>query len=273
MNPKRWLILAFMAALALVAMAPGQALATDVPAGDSVTFKGQIEAGKKLYVVVTSEKTFAPKDTNGVNEVKGFKKDAKKFKFKLDSKVPVWTYIITDNPGIFGKVVDKKFGGPSFMSGLYSTTMYKLSTWGKLGAEAKAVLADAGIKTEDQWNFFRYMHESKSGINTVLKEGSYQGKIVIFARSVLSDYEKSKNYWDKGTKIALEKDGKFTATLKTFRNCPPDTPFKVIVNGKESKENGFTVKGNGWWLDKGYIYMNPIWNHSSAPSWWAPTSP
>ena len=48
MNPKRWMVLAFMAVLALVAMAPGQALAAkEISAGDEVTFNGQIEAGKK----------------------------------------------------------------------------------------------------------------------------------------------------------------------------------------------------------------------------------
>ena len=145
-----------------------------------------------------SDKKFAPKESKGVNETKRFKKDSKKNGFKMDTSVPVWTYIITDNPKAFGKVVDKKFGGPSFMSGLYSTTMYKLAKWDKLGEEAKGVLASVGIKTKDQWNFFRYMHEKKSGINTVLKEGSYQGKIVIFARSVLADFATDKNYWGQG---------------------------------------------------------------------------
>lgn len=256
MRTKRWLFLALMAALALVLCSPGQSVAAkDILAGDSVTFEGQIEPGKDLFVVVSSKTTFAPKDTTGVHEVKRFKKEAKKRGFKKDTAIPVWWYMITSKPNDFGKVADKKFGGPSFMSGIYSTTMFKLAKWDKLAPEAKANLAT--ISDKAQWNLLRFAHENKYGINTIVKEGSLEGKIVIFARSVLAQ---SDNYWDKGTKVELDKKtGKFKVTYKTYRDTPPDTGFDVYINGKKSADNAFTVKSNGFWLSMGYRYMNPIW--------------
>ena len=115
------------------------------------------------------------------------------------------------------------------------------------------------MSTKEQWNLLRFAHESGYGINTIVKEGAKRGKVVIFARSVLAD-ESSGNYWDKGTKIKLDKKtGKFTATFQTFRHTPPDTKFSVYINGKKADDKAFTVKENGFWLSKGYRYMNPIW--------------
>jgi hypothetical protein len=113
------------------------------------------------------------------------------------------------------------------------------------------------ITTEAQWNFLRYAHENSFGINTIVKEGNKRGKVVIFARSVITDQTSGK-YWDKGTSIKLDKStGKFTASFKTFRHTPPDTVFDVYVNG--TKSTSYTVTKNGFWLAKGFRYMNPLW--------------
>ena len=231
--------------------------ASEVKAGESITIEGAIAPGQDLFIAIASQKTFAPKDTTGPHEVKRFKKDGKKLGFGPETRVPVYYYMITTNPEKFGKVTKKKYGGPSFMAGIYSTTMYKLANFDSLDEQAKAMLGPT-IQSKEEWNFFKYLHEKKYGINTVAKEGVTRGKIVIFARSVLTDFAKSGNYWDKGVSISLDKNtGKFSATFQTFRHTPPDTPFDVYINGQ--KASSFTVKGNGFWLSRGYRYMNPIW--------------
>ncbi len=52
--------------------------ASEYKAGDMVTIEGAIDPGQDLYLVIASQKTFAPKNTEGVHEVKRLKKDAKK---------------------------------------------------------------------------------------------------------------------------------------------------------------------------------------------------
>ncbi|MBW1957683.1 MAG: sulfite exporter TauE/SafE family protein [Deltaproteobacteria bacterium] len=235
--------------------------ASEYKAGDLVTIEGAIDPGQDLYLVIASQKTFAPKDTEGVHEVKTFKKDAKKKDFTQDSTIPALYYILTTKPEKFGKVTIKKFGGPSFFTqkgkrGLYETTMFKLAKYDNLDEEAKNALVN--IKTATDWNFFKYAHESSYGINTIVKEKTNVGKVTIFARSVLGDYNKTNNYWDKGTSIDLDKNtGKFKASFRTFRHTPPDTMFDVYVNG--TKSTSYSVKGKGFWLKLGGRYMNPLW--------------
>jgi len=235
--------------------------ATDYKAGDTVTIEGTIDPGQDLFIAVSSKKTFAPKDTKGVHETKTFKKDSKKIGFTEDTSIPPLYYMLTTNPEKFGKITKKKFGGPSFFTqkgkrGLYETTMFTLSNFDALDAEAKASLAT--IKTEQEWNFYKYAHESSYGINTIVKESTNVGKVTIFARSVLGDYNTSKNYWDKGTSIALDKTtGKFKASFKSFRHTPPDTKFDVYINGE--KAGSYNVKAKGFWLNLGGRYMHPIW--------------
>lgn len=250
-----------------VAAAPGSALAaatlsgSEFKAGDSVTIEGSIAPGQDLFIAVAEQKEFAPQDTDGVNETKGFAKDSKKNGFNLDTAIPPLYYMLTSAPDKFGKVTEKKFGGPSFFTqggkrGLYKTTFFKLDAYDKLDSEVKGVLGP--LKTQEQWNLFKWAHQSSYGINTIVKERTNVGKVTIFARSVLADYSKSGNYWDKGTVIALDKKtGKFSATFKTFRNTPPDTKFDVYVNG--DKAGDYSVSANGFWLSLAGRYMNPLW--------------
>ncbi len=231
--------------------------ATEYKAGDTVTIKGAIQPGQELYIAIAEQDHFAPKDSNGVNEAKKLKKNAKKFGFKMDTSIPPLYYMLTSNPNAFGKVADKKFGGPSFLfkkgGGLYTTTMFKLAKdFNAIDATAKSMLGP--IKTVDQWNMLKWGHEKKYGINTVVKEGNKKGKVVIFARSVIAAND---NYWDKGTSINLDKEtGKFTASFASFRHTAPGTQFDVYVNG--DKTGSYKILKNGFWLNKGYRYMNPI---------------
>ncbi len=235
--------------------------ASSYKAGDTVTIEGVIAPGQDLYLAIAQQDTFAPKDTDGAHEIKRLKKDAKKAKFNSDTAIPPLYYMVTNKPESFGEVGKKKFGGPSVLlgkgKGIYSTTMYYLkSKFDDLDTQAKAMLGP--IQSEDQWNFYRYAHQGGYGINTIVKEGSRVGKVVIFARSVITDFSKSGNYWDKGTSIDLDKaTGKFKASFNSFRHTPPDTKFDVYVNG--AKSGSYTVEKNGYWLSKGFRYMNPLW--------------
>ena len=250
-----------------VAAVPGSALAaatisaSEYKAGEPVTIEGSIAPGQELFIAIAEQKMFAPKDTDGVHETKRLAKDGKKKGFNADSAIPPLYYMLTTAPDKFGKVTEKRFGGPSFFTqggkrGLYGTTYFKLAGFDKLDNQAKSVLGP--IKTDDQWNFYKYAHESSFGINTVVKERTNVGKVTIFARSVLADFNKSGNFWDKGTVITHDKQtGKFTATFKTFRHTPPDTKFDVYVNGE--KAGNYNVAADGFWLNLGGRYMNPLW--------------
>lgn len=231
--------------------------ATEYKAGDTVTIKGQIAPGADLYIAITQQEQFASKDTTGINEIKKLAKNAKKFGYSVDTAIPPLYYMLTTNREAFGQDSTKKFGGPSFIpgGGLYTAGMFKLKgDFGKIDETARAMLGP--IQTAEQWNFFKFAHEKSYGINTIVKEGNKKGKVVIFARSVIGD-ESTGNYWDKGTNIKLDKaTGAFTASFTTFRHTPPDTKFDVYVNG--DKAGSYTVLENGFWMNKGFRYMNPL---------------
>jgi hypothetical protein len=234
--------------------------ASSYKAGDVVEIKGQIEPGSDLYLAIAQQNMFAPKDTDGVSEIKRLKKDGKKIGFGQDTQIPPLYYLITNVPEKFGETKKKKFGGPSVLmkegQGLYNTTMFYLKKKiGEIDDQARSMLGP--ITTEEQWSFLKYANESAYGISTIVKEGSKRGKIVIFSRSVITD-QSSGNYWDKGTSVKLDKaTGEFTASFKSFRHTPPDTNFDVYVNG--AKIGDYKIEKNGFWLSKGFRYMNPLW--------------
>ncbi len=262
---KKLLTMVMIMALGLLFSATGSIAANSISAssykvGDTVEIKGNIAPGADLYIAIAQQKMFAPNDTDGVHEVKKFKKESKKRGFSLDTKIPPLYYLITNVPEKFGKTDKKKFGGPSVLlkkgQGIYSTTMFYLKKkFGDIDADARSMLGP--IKTDKQWNFFRYANENSYGINTIVKEGNRKGKVVIFSRTVIGDAS-SGNYWDKGTSVKLDKaTGTFTASFKSFRHTPPDTKFDVYVNG--AKIGDYKLEKKGYWLSKGYRYMNPLW--------------
>jgi hypothetical protein len=258
-------MLALLAAGLALMPAPSDAAAsisaTDYKAGDTVTIEGTIAPGKELFIAVASQTDFASKDTDGVHEIKRLTKDSKKIGFSMDARIPMLYYMLTSEPDKFGKITEKRFGGPSFFTqggkrGLYGTTMFKLAKFDELDGQTKAFLGP--IQSADQWTFFKYAHESGYGIDTIVKESTKVGKVTIFSRSVLGDYAATQNYWDKGTSVQLDKaTGKFKASFKTFRHTPPDTKFDVFVNG--AKIGQYNIEGNGFWLGLGWRYMNPLW--------------
>lgn len=231
--------------------------------GDTVTIEGTIEPGQELYLAIAQQNEFSPAEATMPHEAKKFASESKKRGFGMDTSIPPLYYVVTSNPTAFGKRVDDtRFGGPSVLlgkgrtKGLYSTYSYLLNKdFDSIAPDAKAGLGP--IKSADQWNLLKWANESAYGINTVVKEGNRVGKIVIFSRTVIQD-ESSGNYWDKGTKVNLDKaTGQYTATFKTYRHTPPETKFDVYVNGTKAKD--FSLEGRGFWLNKGFRYMNPLW--------------
>jgi len=229
--------------------------AREYKAGDVVTITGKITPGEDLYIAVAMKDEFKSSDTTGINETKTLKKNAEEFGYSIDTAIPPLYYMLTTNRAAFGKDTPKKFGGPSFMGGIYTTSMFKLNgDYNSLDEKVKGMLGP--IENAEEWNFFKFAHEKSYGIDTVVKEGNKRGQVVIFARSVIGD-ESTGNYWDKGTSIKLDKaTGEFTASYTSFRHTPPDTKFDVYVNGDKSGE--FTILKNGFWMNKGFRYMNPI---------------
>ncbi len=253
--------------LTLLLSAPGAFAASSASlssasfkAGDVVEIKGQIEPGQDLYLTISQKDMFAPKDTDGVHEVAKFKKAVKKGGFDLDTAIPPLYYLITNAPEKFGKVDKKKFGGPSVLlgkgNGIYSTTMFYLNKkFNDVDATARSMMGP--IASDKQWNFLRWANENNYGINTIVKEGNRIGKVVIFSRTIITD-ENSGNYWDKGTKVNLDKaTGKYSVSFTSFRHTPPQTGFDVYVNGDKAAD--YTIEKNGYWLNKAYRYMNPLW--------------
>ena len=82
-----------------VAAVPGSALAavtlsgSDYKAGDSVTIEGSIAPGQDLFIAISQQGTFAPQETEGVNETKRFAKDSKNKGFNLDTAIPPLYYM------------------------------------------------------------------------------------------------------------------------------------------------------------------------------------
>jgi len=259
----------FLAAVALTVMLSAtaafgantaQVSSQSYKAGDVVEIKGTIEPGADLYLTLSQEKMFAPKDTNGVHEVKKFNGLVKKGLFDADTAIPPLYYLVTNVPEKFGKVEKKKFGGPSVLlgkgNGIYSTTMFYLDKkFEDVDPGARAMMGP--IQSSKQWNFLKWANENSYGINTIVKEGNRRGKVVIFSKTIVTD-ESSGNYWDKGTKINLDKTtGQYTVSFKSFRHTPPQTRFDVYVNGTKAAD--YTIEKNGYWLTKGFRYMNPLW--------------
>ncbi len=229
-------------------------------AGDTVNFEGQIAPGSDLYITIAQQTEFKPSDSTLPHEKSKFASLVQKEGFTEETQIPPLFYVITNKPEVFGEKEDIRYGGPSFIfpsgDGLYSTTMFSLKKdFNAIAPEAREALGP--IQTADEWNMMRWAHESGYGIDTIVKESNRVGAVVIFSRSVISN-ETSGNYWDKDTVVNLDKTtGKYTATFKSYRDTPPDTVFDVYVNG--TKEGNFSIAKNGFWLAKGFRYMNPLW--------------
>ena len=225
-----------------------------VRAGERITISGTITPGEELNVVISSQTTFSPGEA-GPKEKIHLTNAGKDQGFEKDTIIPYLYYVVTSKPLSYGHITDKSFGGAFFFSGLYKTKMFKLKRWEEIPDSARSALAM--IKTQSQWNFLRYAHEVPFGINTIGKERTCRGKVVIFSRCVVTGYQNELGYWNKGTEIHLDKKtGNFNAVFTTFRHTSPNTAFDVYVNGENA--GSYIVEPRGFWLSRGWRYVNPV---------------
>jgi len=221
-------------------------------AGNKISIKGTISPDEELSIVIASETIFSSEKTTGSKEKAHLLKDGEKFGFTPTATIPYLYYIITSNPESYGEVVNKSYG----FRGIYRTKMFKLKKWEDISDLNKSSMGP--VKTENQWNFIRYTHEEPFGVDTIVKEKTCKGRVVIFSRSVVSDYENQPMYWNEGTSISLDKStGNFSATFKTFKHSPPNAKFEVYVNG-ENIGSYVATKPGGLWLPLGWRYVNPL---------------
>lgn len=212
-------------------------------AGGKFEISGKINPGEDLFVVVSSHDFFKSSDSVGDQEKV---KLTKKFG---DTEIPPVYYVLTTAPDNFAvpTVVSK---GRWFKPFRWDIEVNKIKSWNDIPAAEKAYLGK--ITSAKQWNFLKFTHEDKFGINTISKERPIGGGN---ARMIMGpDASKS---WNKGVSINLDKaTGEYKASFKLGNNIAPDTKLNVFVNGKNVETVNIVKKG--FYFSIGGTYMNPI---------------
>ncbi len=219
-------------------------------AGDPITVKGRIAPGSDLFITICTEKMFHPADAPGEKERK------KLTKLFGSTAIPPIYYVITNVPEELAtpKAVAKGqtkgiFAFPPFK---FFVRVNKIKQWDEIPDHVKAVLAP--ITSKEQWDFLRYTHEKKFGINTITKERPIGGGN---ARMVLTDEATQPEAWNKGVRLALNKDtGEFQMTMTPYKNIAPGTKMAIFVNGK--KVGSYVVQKAGFFFKTANTYMNPL---------------
>ncbi len=220
-------------------------------AGAPVTVKGRIAPGQDLFVTICTDTPFKPSMAQGDKERK------KLTKLFGDTAIPPIYYVVTNRPELLAtpKVVYKGqtkgiFAFPPFK---FAVRVNKIKRWSEIPAQVKAALAPV-VTSQKQWKFLRFTHEKKFGINTITKERAIGGGN---ARMVLTDYASSREKWNKGVVLKLDKaTGKFQVTMRPYKNIAPGTRMAVYVNG--SKVGTYTVESAGFFFKTANTYMNPL---------------
>ncbi|MCB9481467.1 MAG: sulfite exporter TauE/SafE family protein [Desulfobacteraceae bacterium] len=212
-------------------------------AGGNLEISGQIEPGKDLYLIISSNRFFKASDSKGSQE-----KD-KLYKMFKDTQIPPVYYILTTAPEKLAapQVVSK---GQWFKPFKWDIEVNKIKKWNEIDENVKANLGK--INSQEQWNFLIFTHEDKYGINTVSKEMPIGGGN---SRMIMSpDKEKS---WNRSVDIELDKEtGKYKASFNLSRKIPPDTKLDISVNGK--LQETISVQKSGFYFTTGGTYMNPV---------------
>ena len=247
----------FALALANVACAQvsGSVSVDEVKAGGSITVTGAIPPGEELNIVIASRAGFCTDKAAGPMERVRLAEAGRKRGFRGDTTIPYLFYLVTSNPEAFGEVREKSFGGAFFFKGLYKTLMFQLKPWDDIPQGSRGLLGP--LETREGWDLLRYAHEEPFAINTIVKERTCRGKVVIFSRCVVADHGGHPHYWNKGTRVSLDRrTGEFSADFTTFSHTKPDTTFDVSVNGEHVGD--YTVTQRGFWLPRGWRYVNPL---------------
>jgi len=74
---------------------------------------------------------------------------------------------------------------------------------------------------------------------------------------ILTDAQQQQEAWNKEVTLTLDKQtGKFTMSMKPYKDIAPGTELAVYVNGQ--KADTFTVEKSGFFFKTGGVYMNPL---------------
>ncbi|OCC14223.1 Sulfite exporter TauE/SafE [Dissulfuribacter thermophilus] len=224
--------------------------AKEYGAGQQVTIKGKIDPGQDLYLVLCTDKLFRPLDAPGDKERE------KLTKLFDDTAIPPIYYLITNTPDYFatpkGVPKGQKKGLFAFPPFKYTVRVNKIKKWDEIPSHVKGFLGP--INSKEQWDFLRFTHEKKFGINTITKERPVGGGN---SRMVLTDYTVQKEAWNKGVSIKLDKEtGDFTVVITPYKNIAPGTKMAIWVNGEKSAT--YIVKPAGFFFKTANTYMNPL---------------
>ncbi|MDH3347543.1 MAG: hypothetical protein OEM02_05505, partial [Desulfobulbaceae bacterium] len=138
-----------------------------VKAGTPITIKGNISPNTDLYVVINSDTNFNPASAAGPKEKK---KLSKKFP---DVSIPPIYYVVTNVPETLATPQEAAKGQTSgifaFPPFKYNVKVNKILGWDQITDDVKNSMLGP-INTNKQWDFIRFTHENKFGINTISKE-------------------------------------------------------------------------------------------------------
>jgi len=230
--------------------------AKSVKAGSAISLEGTIDAGQDLFVVISSEKMFSAADALGPKEKKRLK-DGKKGKNAFgDTSIPPIYYVVSNAPDKLATAQDSWKGQTkgifAFPPFKYNVRVNKLKKWGDIDPAVQGMLGT--VNSEAQWKMLTFTHEKKFGINTVSKEAPIKAGNT---RMVLTDAGQQQEAWNQDVALSLDKQtGKFSMSMKPYKNIAPDTLIAVYVNGE--KVDTFTVEKSGFFFNTANVYMNPL---------------
>ncbi len=243
--------------LASVMLVSSGALAVDaklgaksVKAGSAISIEGTIDAGQDLFIVISNDKLFSAADALGPKEKKRLK-DA-----FGDTAIPPIYYVVSNAPDKLATPIDSwkgqtkgVFAFPPFK---YKVRVNKIKGWTDIDPAVQGMLG--AVNSEAQWKMLTFTHEKKFGINTVAKEEPIQAGNT---RMVLTDSGQQQELWNKDVALSLDKQtGKFSLSMKPYKNIAPETVMAVYVNGE--KVDTFTVEKSGFFFNTANVYMNPL---------------
>ncbi len=249
--------------LASVLLVSSGALAVDaklaakvVKAGSPVSVEGTIDAGQDLFVIISSEKMFKPADALGPKEKKRLTNGKNGKNAFGDTAIPPVYYVISNAPEKIATPKDSWKGQTkgifAFPPFKYNVRVNKLKSWGDIDPAVQGMLGM--VNSEAQWKFLTFTHEKKFGINTIAKEAPIQAGNT---RMVLTDAGKQPEAWNKDVAVSLDKQsGKFSVSMKPYKNIAPGTVLAVYVNGQ--KIDTVTIEKSGFFFKTGNVYMNPL---------------
>lgn len=227
-----------------------------VKAGSSISVEGNIDPGQDLFVVVGSAEMFDASKAPGSKE-KARLSEGKDGKNAFgETAIPPIYYVISNAPDQLATPTESWkgqnkgiFAFPPFK---YKVKVNKIKTWTDIDPGVQAQLGP--ITSEDQWKFLMFTHENKFGINTVTKESPVKAGN---SRMIMGDSGKEQEAWNKDVTLTLDKQtGKFSMTMKPYKNIAPGTDMAVYVNGE--KIDTFTIEKSGFFFKTANVYMNPL---------------